>query len=386
MRQGLVSHRDERVSRVSSRQPHPPARTPGARWIVARSAGEILAVAALVLSAVAVIVVLDDGDAPGSPREQAFELLARLESQANMATAVALVVGLILAWALVLAIRGRDEAVARADRLAHALAASREQRERLRSALAGRDEVLLSVVHELRTPLTHVVGYAELLSSGARPRHPDEVGEINAAIQSASTTMLRLMDDLAEATRTQTDGFSLKSRPIDLVHVIRGVATGYESQRQAQRVTLDLPDHWLTVRADPERIHQVLANLLTNAISYSPAGGEIRVSAHSVGDRVRMEIVDHGIGMDAEDQRHVFERFYRASSGRALREQGSGLGLAIVRDLVEAHGGEVGVSSQVGIGSTFWFTLPAADDRSMASEVRRAVQPPVPAASSTRAP
>src|SRR5688572_19020972 len=99
-------------------------------------------------------------------------------------------------------------------------------------------------------------------------------------------------------------------------------------------------------------------------MSYSPDGGEIRVSAQQVGDRVRVEIGDHGIGMDAEDQRRAFARFYRASQGRAVREQGSGLGLAIVKDLVEAHGGEVGVTSQPGLGSTFWFTLPAADDRS----------------------
>ena len=251
--------------------------------------------------------------------------------------------------------------------------------------MKGRDELLLAVVHELRTPLTHVVGYAELLSSGARPRHADEVGEMSAAIQGASTTMLRLMDDLVEATRAQSDGFGLKTRPIDLAHLIRGVVAGYEAQAQAHQLTLDLPDHWLTVRADPERIHQVLANLLTNAISYSPAGGEIQVSARQDADRVRVEIADHGVGMTAEDQQRVFDRFYRASSGRAVREHGSGLGLAIVRDLVAAHGGEVGVSSQLGIGSTFWFTLPAADERPVVSEVRLTVPPVAQTTTSARA-
>jgi signal transduction histidine kinase len=369
-----VSHDVERVSRVSSRLPHAPDRRSGAQWLVARSAGEILALAALVLSAVALIVVLDDGDAPGSLRDQAAAVLTRLESQANVATAIALVVGLILAWTLALAIRARDDATARADRLARDLARTRHQVERLRSTLAGRDELLLAVVHELRTPLTHVVGYAELLSGGARPRHPEEVGEMSGAIQSASTTMLRLMDDLVETTRAQADGFSLKTRPVDLVHLIRGVVAGYDAQTQAHQLTLDLPDHWLAVLADPERVHQVLANLLTNAISYSPGGGEIRVSAHQAGDQVRVEISDRGIGMDAEDQRRAFDRFYRASKGRAVREQGSGLGLAIVKDLIEAHGGEVGVSSQPGVGSTFWFTLQAADERVTGSEARLTTQ------------
>jgi signal transduction histidine kinase len=363
-----VSHDAERVSRVSSRLPHDPGRRTGVQWLAARSVGEILALAALFASAVALIVVLDDGDAPGSLRDQAAALLTRLEGQANVATVVALVVGVLLAWVLALAIRARDEATVRADRLAYDLARSRYQAERLRSTLEGRDELLLSVVHELRTPLTHVVGYAELLSGGGRPRHPDEVGEMSAAIQTASSTMLRLMDDLVETTRAQADGFSLKPRPVDLVHLIRGAAAGYDAQELAHRVTLDVPDHWLAVLADPERVHQVLVNLLTNAINYSPEGGEIRVSAKQLGERVRVEISDHGIGMDRDDQRRVFDRFYRARDGRAVREHGSGLGLAIVKDLVVAHGGEVGVSSEPGVGSTFWFTLPAADDRAMASE------------------
>jgi signal transduction histidine kinase len=382
-----VSHDDERVVPGSSRPPRTPDRRTGLRWLAARSAGEILALAAPVLSALALIVVLDDGDAPSALRDQAVGLLGWLEAHANAAAALAVLAGLLLAWALALAIRSRDDAIVRADRLARALATSRDQVERLRSTLEARDTLLLAVVHELRTPLTHVVGYAELLSDGARPRHPEEVGEMSAAIQGASTTMLRLMDDLVEATRAQSEGFSLKARPVDLVHLIRGVVAGYEAQEQTHRVTLDLPDHWLAVRADPERIHQILANLLTNAISYSPNGGEVRVSARQAGDRVRVEIADHGIGMDAEDQRRAFDRFYRARGGREVREHGSGLGLAIVRDLVEAHGGEVGLSSEPGVGSTFWFTLPAADDRPVvASEPRLTVhKPTTPAPRSARA-
>ena len=380
-----MSHDDERVSRAPPRLPSPPDRRTGAHWLVVRSAGEILALAALLLSALALIVVLDDGDAPGSLRDEAVGLLGRLDGQANAATVVALVVSLVLAWALALAIRGRDAAAARADRLAHALATSRRQVERLRSTLAGRDELLLAVVHELRTPLTHVVGYAELLSGGARPRRPDEVGEMSAAIQGASTTMLRLMDDLVEVTRAQSDGFTLKTRPVDLVHLIRGVVAGYDAQDDAHRIRLDLPDHWLAVRADPERVHQVLANLLTNALNYSPGGGEVLVSARQTGDRVRVEIVDHGIGMSPDEQRRAFDRFYRAHGGRAVREHGSGLGLAIVRDLVRSHGGEVGLSSQPGVGSTFWFTLPAADDRPLVAEARSVAHPPAPATRTTRA-
>lgn len=336
-----------------------------------------MALAALVLSAVALICLLGDDDAPGSVSAQVAGLLGRVESRAAVAITGALCVGSFLTWVLALAIRGRDDAVARADRLARDLATSQRQVERLQSTLEGRDELLLAIVHELRAPLTQVVGYAELLG-GDRPRHPDEIGEMNAAIQGASTTMRRLLDDLVEATRAQAKGFSLRTRSIDLGPLLRAVVAGYEAQERAHQVTLDLPDHWLAVRADPERVRQILANLLTNAISYSPAGGEIRVSARPAGDRVRVEVSDRGIGMDDEEQRRAFDRFYRAPGGRALREQGSGLGLAIVRDLVEAHGGEVGLSSRPGVGSTFWFTLPVADDRAAVPERRPTAHTPTP--------
>jgi signal transduction histidine kinase len=320
------------------------------------------------LSAVALVVVLDDADAPGSLREQVGGLAARLVSQANAATLIALGVALALAIGLALAVRARDVAGARADRLVRELGGARRQAEQLRSTLAARDELLLAVVHELRTPLTHVVGYAELLSSGARPRRPDEIGEMSAAIQGASTTMLRLMDDLVEATRAQSEGFGLKARPVDLVPLIRDTVVGFDLQQHPHRLVVDSPDHWVAVLADPERVHQILANLLTNALAYSPTGGVIHVRARPVADQVRVEVEDHGFGLAPEDQQRVFDRFYRANEGRALREQGSGLGLAIVKELVEAHGGQVGVSSRPGTGSTFWFTLPSAEERPSSPE------------------
>jgi signal transduction histidine kinase len=361
------------VSRETSQPPRAQRHRPGTRWLVTRSAGEILALAALLLSAVALVAVLDDADAPGSLREQAAIAFARLVGQPALVVGIVTVVAITLGVALALAVRSRDDAEARAARLTGELAVARRQAEELKTLLAGRDEQLLAVVHELRTPLTHVVGYAELLSSGARPRHPNDVGEMSAAIQSASTTMLRLMDDLVEATRVRAEGFGLKTRPVDLANLIRSVVAGYEAQQQRHRIMLDVPEHWLAVLADPERMHQVLANLLTNAISYSPGGGEICVRARQQDRQVRVEIEDHGIGMTTEDQGRAFERFFRSSEGRSLREQGSGLGLAIVKDLVEAHGGTVGVRSQPGVGSMFWFTLHVADEGALPSDGMSAV-------------
>jgi signal transduction histidine kinase len=364
------------MSRVSSRLPHAPDHRRRASWLVARSAGEILALIAVLFIAIALVVVLDDAEAPGSLSQQFSVLLVRLQEQVTMVTVLALIVGFILSAALIVAMRGRDLAAARAERLSHELGSASQNIDQLQSRLRARDQVLLSVVHELRTPLTQVVGYSELLSGRARPRRASEIGEMSAAIQGASSTMLRLMDDLVEATQVQADGFSLKTRPVDLGNLIQGAAVGIDVQHLSHRLTVDLPDHWLAASADPERVHQILANLLTNAINYSPGGGEIVIRARVLGERVRVEIEDHGIGLTPEDQQQVFNRFYRAEGGRNLREQGSGLGLAIVKDLVEAHGGQVGVTSQLGVGSTFWFTLPAADKPSAEVESRsRASQP-----------
>jgi signal transduction histidine kinase len=362
--------------------PTPPAGQPARSWGAARtmrSAGEMWALAALFLSGVAFVVVLTGADLSASFPEQAAALFTRRDRQMNLATTLTVGLSLVLAVWLACAARPRDGTTAHAALLAQEGGGSHAAVERLTSSLAARDELLLTVVHELRAPLTHVVGYAELLSSGARPRPPQEISEMSAAIQTASATMLRLMDDLVEATRLQEPGFALKTRPVDLSQVIRGMVAGYGVHSNTHRYTLDLPDHGLAVLADPERIHQVLANLLTNAINYSPAGSEIEVRARQTGDLVRVEIRDRGIGMAPEDQQRVFDRFYRAGAARSLREDGSGLGLSIVRDIVEAHGGNVGLVSRLGQGTTFWFTLQVSYEYAHAPEAARSAPQTVPA-------
>jgi len=345
----------------------------------ARSAGEILALVAVLLSAIVAIFVFGITDLSMSLREQVVLLFVRPDGHINLVSVVALGVVLAIAAGLALVVRSRDETRVHARRLAEEVGGSRAAVERLSSALAARDEQLLTVVHELRAPLTYIVGYAELLSSSQRPRPAHEISEMSTAIQTASATMLRLMDDLTAATRQHEPGFTLQTRPVDLAPVMRGIVAGYGVHSDTHRFSLQLPDDKLTVRADPERIHQVLANLLTNAITYSPSGGEIAVRVRPLGDYVRVEVTDHGIGMAPADQERAFDRFYRGGDARKLRTEGSGLGLAIVRDLVEAHGGHVGVVSRVGQGSTFWFTLQASDEYATAPAAARPVPQRAPA-------
>jgi signal transduction histidine kinase len=199
-----------------------PWRSSEPSWLSYRSAGEAVVFVALILSAIGVVVILDDGQVPGLLRTQLGALLARIGQVMDVTVALALLPAVALAALLAVTSRARMMSVARANRLARELGSSRHQIEHLKATLHSRDDFLLAVVHELRTPLTHVVGYAELMSGGLRPAHPDEIVEMNAAIQNASSTMLRLMDDLVEVTRVQTDGFNLRRRPVDLVQLVRG--------------------------------------------------------------------------------------------------------------------------------------------------------------------
>ncbi|MEJ5197508.1 MAG: ATP-binding protein, partial [Anaerolineae bacterium] len=125
-------------------------------------------------------------------------------------------------------------------------------------------------------------------------------------------------------------------------------------------LSVDLPADLPLVEADPERIGQVLRNLLNNAIAHTPAGGHVSITARVVGQQVAVSVHDTGTGISPEDLPHVFERFYRADKSRARQTGGAGLGLAIVKQLVVAHGGQVSAESEPGRGSTFTFTLPQA--------------------------
>jgi signal transduction histidine kinase len=132
-------------------------------------------------------------------------------------------------------------------------------------------------------------------------------------------------------------------------------------------LTVDVPDD-VAVRADPERLHQVLFNLVDNAVRFTPPGGEVRISARTDRDRVQVQVTDTGVGIAPEHLPRLFERFYRVDPSRSRDDGGTGIGLAIARSVVEAHGGRISAESEPGSGSTFSFDLPAAGTPVSASE------------------
>jgi two-component system, OmpR family, sensor kinase len=215
--------------------------------------------------------------------------------------------------------------------------------------------------HELRTPLTAIRGFAELHRQGAIAGEP-ETKALLARIEGESIRMGSLVEDLLLLARID-QGREMKRIPVDMI------ATVNDAVASARVVG---PDHPITVVAhedetymlgDQHRIHQVIANLLTNARTHTPAGTPITVSVAHDPDGVRVSVTDQGPGLSSHDQEKIFERFYRADSSRVrIDGEGSGLGLSIVDSVMRAHGGSVSVTSEPGHGATFTLFFPDATD------------------------
>ncbi len=245
-----------------------------------------------------------------------------------------------------------------------------EMARTIQTAETLRRNLMADVAHELRTPLTVLQGNLRAMLDGV---YPLEQGEI-ATLYDETRILNRLVDDLRELALADAGQLPLNVREVDVAAVCHATAATFSAAAQAQRVSvkLNIPaSSALSVRADPERVAQVLRNLLANALRHTHAGGSITVSTRGDSERfVRIEIIDTGEGIAAEDLPYVFDRFYRGDKSRSrnpvpsapVASKGStGLGLAIAKAWVEAMGGSIGVESEVGSGSRFWFVLPAAE-------------------------
>jgi PAS domain S-box-containing protein len=215
-----------------------------------------------------------------------------------------------------------------------------------------------SVAHELRTPLTSIVGYAEFLEDGLEgPEQADKLDYVHQ-IQLSTQRLQRLLDDLLDFALMEAGTFKLKPETTDLAEKIREITESFRPQvaQAALKLELTLPEEPLTLVADAQRVGQVLTNFIGNAVKLTPGGGSVRVRALPTTERLRVEVADTGPGIAEADIPRLFHRFSQLEGG--FRRGGAGLGLAISKGLIEAHGGRVGVESEPGCGSTFWFELP----------------------------
>jgi len=224
----------------------------------------------------------------------------------------------------------------------------------------AKTEFVSTVSHELRTPMTSIKGYVELLLMGAVGALTDDQQRFLSIIKANANRLTILVNDLLDISRIESGRMALSPKVMRLEEVVKQVFTAMETRAVDKGLTLrsEAPPTLPEIFADPDRVAQVLNNLVANACHYTPARGEIIVSACVREDELCISVRDTGIGISQEDQEKIFDRFFRADNPIVQDTPGTGLGLSIVRSLVRMQGGRIWVESELGRGSTFTFTLP----------------------------
>ena len=311
------------------------------------------------------------GPRPGSPEDRLLaHIYQAIKYSAIGAVGIALLLGVLLARTLTQPIRELTEAtqvVAKGKLGEQVTVRSRDELgllaasfNRMSADLAHgsnlRRQMTADIAHDLRTPLSVILGYTEALRDGKLPPEQDIFDTLHIEAQH----LQHLIDDLRTLSLADAGELSLTRQWMMPRALLERTAAAYRAQADDHGVALsvqsaaNLPE----VDVDPERIAQVLSNLVSNALRYTPAGGAITLAATAQADTVQLRVQDTGAGIAPEALPHIFERFYRADPSRQQENGSSGLGLAIAKSIVEAHGGTIGVESVVGRGTTFTINLP----------------------------
>jgi len=287
-----------------------------------------------------------------------------------LACAIAILLGLLLTWQLTGPLRRLTAAaqgiaggdlsqrvdIRSKDELGQLGQAFDQMSETLARAEKLRQNMVADIAHELRTPLAVMRGNLEAIMDGVFEPTKENI----ASIHKEALLLSRLVDDLQELALAEAGELKIEREPTDLTSLIERIVASVAPRAEKNDVTMvkDLPTDLPLVSIDPQRIGQVLLNLLDNALRHSPAGGTVTVRARQEEQVVQVDMADQGPGLEPEELSLVFERFYRGDKARSRITGGAGLGLSIVRQLVEAHGGRVWAESGTAEGATFSFTLP----------------------------
>ena len=232
------------------------------------------------------------------------------------------------------------------------------QYERVRRSDELKTELVSMVAHEFRTPLTSILGFTNVMRK--RTLSLEARTQYLGIVEDQARRLAALIDDFLDVQRIEDGRLELKQELVDVGQLLREEARAFAVQTARHSLELDLPEEELPVYGDPSRLLQVLGNLISNAIKYSPDGGQVELVGARRSDVVYVGVRDHGIGISPELQDRIFTKFFRGDAS-AQGISGTGLGLALARDIVEAHGGRMGFSSTLNRGSTFWVELPTAD-------------------------
>jgi signal transduction histidine kinase len=234
--------------------------------------------------------------------------------------------------------------------------------EELYQAKQAKAEFVSFAAHELRTPMTSIRGYADMLAKGVLgPLTPDQARFVNTIMRNTERMQV-LISDLHDITKLESGRLQLKMLPTDLSRALKDAQQAMQEKIEArtQRLTVGMPEGLPQVHADSARVEQMLTELLRNASKYTPEGGHIHVQVQPQEGYVRYAVSDTGIGISEKDQERLFTKFFRSDRPEVRERSGTGLGLCVIKGLVELHGGELTIESQLGEGTTVAFTLPIA--------------------------
>jgi signal transduction histidine kinase len=221
-----------------------------------------------------------------------------------------------------------------------------------------RRQMTADIAHELRTPLSVILGHVDALAEGVLPAN----AETFDVIRDETTQLGRLVEDLRTLSRADAGELTLNLQPVQPYTLLERASAAqrpFAVEKQIE-ITLEPQSDIPQIMADTERMAQVLGNLLSNALRYTPEGGTITLQSAAVEDGVEMRVTDSGPGIESDELPHVFNRFYRGDKSRQRETGGSGLGLAIAKSIVELHGGRIWVESEPGQGAAFVIWLPTA--------------------------
>ena len=312
-----------------------------------------------------------------NPQEEVFlrQVNISLLGAGLAATTAGLGLGIVLA-------RGLSAPLARLTRAAHAIAqghleervpvggstemrelgnAFNQMAESLAQAERQRRNMVADIAHELRTPLAIIQGNLQALLDGIYSLERTQL----ISLQEEALLLGRLVNDLHELALADAGQLELQMTPIEPGELVQSTVMAFSGAASQQGITLraEIEPALPPIQGDAARLGQVLRNLLSNALRYTPAGGEIVIRCERLPESsgVLLSVRDTGQGIQSEDLSHVFDRFYRGDKSRSRASGGAGLGLAIAKRIVEAHGGKIGAKSEYGHGAEFWFTLPTAN-------------------------